>query len=425
MSTGRRPLSRRQFLKGAAALAGAPVAIASAALGAAPAPAAPKRLGLGLIGGGRRGVYWITALGRSPAVQFLAVADVDDRSGDRAMRYAARYRHKACQRYKDFREVLARPDIDAVIVATPDHWHALCTIAAMKAGKDVYCESPLSLTIREAREMANVARRYGRVVQTGTHYRSSSHYRAACELVAGGRIGQVSTVHVQAGHPSRQCLLGAQPVPPQLDWNMWLGPAPWAPYNSLRCGGASSGGGWQAWRDYSGGTMAYLGAHYFDAIHWALGLDETGPVEIVPADAKAKKPLTLRYESNLTIVVGRTPHEAVIEFVGDDGSLGIGVGRGGYQTWPEELAKEPVEPNEAKLQVSNDHMGDFLACVKSRRRPISDVAVACRSVTVSHLCNLATWLDRPIRWDPATEQITGDGDAARWLDRPRRAPWRL
>lgn len=425
MSREARAMSRRELLRVAGSCLAAPYVLTSSALGSAAAPPASDRTTLGFIGLGRQGLVWVQTYRRLKSLAYVGLCDVDGKKRQYGATYVGRY-HKGCPVYRDFRELLARDDLDAVVVATPDHWHAICTIQAAKAGKDVYCEAPLSLTVREAREMATVAARYGRVVQAGSRCRSMSQYRTACELVRAGLLGTVQTVYITPGIPSRTCHLAGQPAPSHLDWDFWLGPAPWAPYHSYRCASSSSGSyGWRAWRDYSGGTMAFYGSLYLDVVHWALGLDETDPVEITPADRQAKTPVTLRYESGLTVHLAVGPHKGPVEFVGEDGALAIGVGQSGFQTWPEQLAQEPLQPNRRRLRRSTDHFGDFLSCVKNRRRPACDVEIACRTVTAAHLCNVASWIGRPIKWDPDTEQIVGDPQAARWLDRPRRTPWRL
>ncbi len=438
MTSRRRALSRREFLAGAAGAVGAAYVLTSAAPGRSPSRSSPKevpaseKIGLGFLGFGRRGYELGSLLARMPQVQCVVACDVDSRRTDYAMKYIAR-RQPGLKTSKDFREVLGNRDVDAVLVLTPDHWHAILAIEAAKAGKDVFCESPLSLTVREARAMAAAARRHGRVFQTGTHRRSLSLYREACELVRSGQLGEIKAVHVLAGAPSGYCSLGGAAVPPTLDWDMWLGPAPEAPYHAYRCASSSSGSyGWRAWRDYSGGAMTYYGAHYFDVVQWALGTDETGPVEIVPPDGKEHKLLTYRYANGVALYNGKGPKGAAIEFTGTDGVLGIGgtvSSRKGYQTWPEGLAAPSEDRGKSRSSSryysSTDHLVNFLDCVKTRRKCVSDVAIARRSVTISHLGNIAYWLNRPLKWDPAKEEIVGDPEASRWLDRPRRAPWRL
>ena len=421
MSSGNKGLSRRQFLAGAAGAVAAPYVLAG--------PAKGERVNIALIGVGRRAREVVEYFARNPRAQFVTACDVNARNLQSNLARLERYQKgiKACS---DFREVLADRNVDAVMIATPDHWHAVMAVQAAKAGKDIYCETPLSLTVAEARAMADAARRYGRVFQTGTWRRSSTAYQWACKAVRDGLLGEVKTVHVQAGGPSRACHLGGEKLPEGLDWDMWLGPAPDAPYHHYRCDSSSGGSyGWRAWRDYSGGYMTYLGGQHFDVVQWALSADGTGPVEIVPPDGKEHKALTYRYANGVEVFNLKGPKGATIEFTGTKGVLGIGGlagGQYGIHTWPEDLAGglAALDPRRINSGTS-EHFTDFLDCVKSRKKPVSDVQIARRSVTVAHLGNIAYWLNRPIKWDPAKEQIVGDDQAARWLDRPRRAPWRL
>jgi len=267
--------------------------------------------------------------------------------------------------------------------------------------------------------MAQAVRQYGRVFQTGSQQRSDSKFRFACEMVRSGRIGQVQTVHVGVGGPSSDKQFPEEPIPEGMDWEMWLGPAPWAPYNSERCSG-NYGGGWRQVRDYSGGMMTDWGAHHFDIAQWGLGMDAAGPLEIHPPDGKDYKTLTYKYASGVLMYHGGANG---VLFTGTQGK--IEVNRGYLQTWPAELMQVPTAPNEVNLYKSNNHMADWIECIKTRQRPICDVEVGCRSVTVCHLGNIAYWLGRPLKWDPVNEQILGDEEAGRWLDRPMRAPWRL
>jgi predicted dehydrogenase len=267
--------------------------------------------------------------------------------------------------------------------------------------------------------MVEAARRYATVFQTGSQQRSSGKFRYACELVRSGRIGRLQTVNVNVGGASREKYLPEEPVPEGFDWNRWLGPAPWQPYNAERCSG-DFGGGWRRIRDYSGGLMTDWGAHHFDIAQWGMGMDHSGPIEIIPPRASEHDALTYRYANGVTVYRGGANG---ILFTGTDGK--VEVNRGHFQTWPDRIGTEPIGPNDVHLYESRDHGQDWLNCIRTRRRPICDVEVGCRSVTVCHLGNLAVWLDRPIRWDPDSEEIIGDVPASRWLDRPRRAPWRL
>lgn len=428
-------VSRREFIKRATTAAvAAPYVISASAIGGEARPAPSNRIAMACIGIGNMGSGNLQSFLGHGDVQMVAVCDVDRRKREQARsrvdsHYAAARSsgtYKGCLEFADFRELAARDDIDAVMIAVPDHWHALISIECAKHGKDIYCEKPLSLTIREARAMVNAVRRYGRVFQTGSQQRSDGNFRFACELVRNGRIGKVKAVYVNVGGPSSDLIFPEQPVPEGFDWNMWLGPAPWRPYNAEACSG-DYGGGWRRVRDFSGGGMTDWGAHHFDIAQWGLGMDESGPVEIIPPDGKEYRCLTYKYANG--VVMYHTGHAEGhgnvngVLFVGTDGK--VEVNRGYLKTWPEELAKQPIGPNEINLYKSPGHHADFLQCVKSRKRPICDVEIGCRSVTVCHLGNIAYWIKRKIRWDPVKEEIIGDEGASRWLDRPKRAPWRL
>jgi len=382
---------------------------------------------LGLIGIGNMGGGHLEACLGDRDIQVVAVCDVDARKRLAAQakveeHYAAEREagtFHGCAEYHAFEDLLARADIDAVLIAVPDHWHAIIAIAACRAGKDIYCEKPLSLTVREAWAMVEAARRYGTVFQTGSQQRSSANFRLACELVQSGRIGKVQTVHVGVEGPSAEKYLPEEPIPEGFDWDRWLGPAPWQPYNAERCSG-DYGGGWRRIRDYSGGMMTDWGAHHFDIAQWGLGMDGSGPVEVHAPDGKEFKTLTYRYAHGVEMIHGGANG---ILFTGTDGR--IEVNRGYFQTWPEEIGQKPLRPDDVHLYESPGHREDWLRCIRTRRRPICDVEIGASSVTVCHLGNIAYWLGRSLKWDPARREILGDAEAARWLDRPRRAPWRL
>ena len=425
----RTAVSRRNFLKGAAALALAgPYVVTSAALGAGDRPAASNRITMAHIGIGNQGSGHFGGMLGNAGAQILAVGDVRKWVRDKCQkavedRYGqakASGEYKGCAAYNDFREIAARTDIDATVVAVPDHWHALVAIELLKSGKDVYCEKPLALTVKQARAMVTATRRYGRVFQTGSQQRSSAEFRKACELVRNGRIGKVLTVNVNVGGPSTERYYPEEPIPEGFDWEFWLGPAPWAPHNSERCSG-NYGGGWRMVRDYSGGMMTDWGAHHFDIAQWGLGMDDTGPVEILPADGKDVPRLTYKYANGVVMYHGGGGNGVL--FTGEKGK--VEVNRGYFKSYPDEIGQEPLGPSDIRLYASNNHMGDFLQCLKTRQRPICDVEIGCRSVSVCHLGNIAFWINRPLKWDPVKEEIVGDPEASRWLDRPMRAPWHL
>jgi len=326
------PLTRRRWLQSAAAVGLAPLVIKGRALGAEDKPPASERITLGIIGCGGRGTADLQGL-VSQGAQCVAACDVYK---DRRERIAQRFGATA---YADFRELLARPDIDAVLIATPEHWHALMCVEACRHGKDVFCEKPLSLTIREAQAVAAAARRYDRVFQTGTQQRSDPRFRFACELVRNGYIGRIKSVFAEPGGTSRWCNLPAQPVPEGLDWDMWLGPAAWAPYHRDRCVDLWH---WWHWREYSGGLMTDRGAHDYDIVQWGLGMDGSGPVEVYPPGTPGFKMLTYRYANGVLLESSdggwgsSSRRSALVVFKGTKGS--VSVWRGGIETDPPELA---------------------------------------------------------------------------------------
>jgi len=414
-------ISRRRFLKSAAALAAAPYALSGRALGRL---APSERITLGVIGLGNMGVIHLPGLLGNRELQVVAVCDVDRRKREAAKRAVEEHYGadrpagwRGCDAYNEYERVLERPDIDAVLTAVPDHWHAIIAVAACRAGKDIYSEKPLSLTIREADAMLAAARRYGRVFQTGSQQRSDANFRFACELVRSGRIGKIQTVHVGVGGPSQEKYLPEEPIPEGFDWDRWQGPTPLYPYNGERCSG-SFGGGWRFIRNYSGGMMTDWGAHHFDIAQWGLGMDGSGPVEIIPPNRAESKTLTYRYANGVTMYHGGANG---VLFTGTDGK--VEVNRGYLRTWPEGLAREPLAPHEVHLYESRGHVQDWIDCIRTRRRPIADVAIGASSVTVCHLGNIAWWLGRTLRWDPNKRELLGDAAAGRWLDRPKRAPY--
>jgi len=419
-------ISRRDFIKAAGALgAMAPALIPSHVWGAKSAPS--DRLTMGFIGVGKQNRYLLNKfLARD--TQVLAVCDVDTTRRESAKKivddfYAQKAvaGYKGCDAYEDFRELLARSDIDAVCIASPDHWHAIHVVMAAKAKKDIYCEKPLSLTIPEARAMVKAVRKHGRVLQTGSMQRSSPEFYKACMLVRNGRIGQIKHVFVDVGTSSRWCDLPEEPVEQGLNWDFWLGPAPSRPYNSILSprGIPKNFPAWREYREYSGGGMTDWGAHHFDIAQWGLGMDDSGPVQIVPPDdPKATTGVRFVYKNGVQVVHGKC---GGVLFVGTEGQ--ILVNRGKFKITPEGLDKDPVPESGVQLYKSTDHYQDFLDCVKSRKPPVADVEIGCRSVSVCHLGNLAYWYRKVLNWDPMKERFIGDAEANTWLDRKRRAPW--
>ncbi len=443
-------LSRRTMLASAAALA-APWFVPRSVLGHARRAAASDRITLALIGVRKMGGAHLASLVGFPDVQIVAVCDVDTATRESARRrvnaaYAAQTTagapFRGCEAYNEYEQVLARPDVDAVVIAVPDHWHAKIAIEAARAGKDIYCEKPLALTIRDARRIVQAVRACGRVLQTGSQQRSEPNFRFACELVRNGYIGDVQRVHVECGPPSRDAYLPEQPVPAGLDYDRWLGPAPHAPFHAERVG-SFYWDGWRRWRDYSGGKMTDWGAHHFDIAQWGLGMDDAGPLEIIPPPTAGRlstpgayatlpvdgaggapddpsRGLTYRYPGGIEVVKDGANG---VRFVGSAGW--VEVNRGYLATSPASLKSIEIGPNELHLPRSPGHYENWLDCIRTRRRPIADVEIGCRSVSVCHLGNIACWLNRPLRWNARREEFVGDDGASRLLDRPKRAGYAI
>lgn len=399
-------IPRRQFLRSVLALGITPCIIPSSALGADGHTAPSNRIVLACIGVGSRGLTNAGSIMDYSEAQLVAVCDVQKSKGETAKTMVDRhYRNSDCKAYNDFRDITMRPDIDAVIISTPDHWHALMSVDAMRHGKDVFCEKPESLTVREGRAVVEATRRYSRVFSGGSQ-RVWEEYKWFHQMVRGGEIGDVIEGYVDTSGPSTPCTLPGEPVPEGLDWELWLGPAPWAPYHATRLD-------FRPWRDYSGGGMTDWGAHGFGGLLFCLQLHETGPATITPPNGKEVKHLTYEFAN----------HQRIIHRPGKAGQITIRGTRRAITKQQEPRITPPsvVIPN----YKGNGIQGDFLHCVKTRQRPFRDVEVAHRTMTVCHLGNIAYWLNRPIKWDPIQEEIIGDAEASRWLSRPLRSPWHL
>jgi len=399
-------VTRRDMLKTAAATVAAPLVVPGAALGADDATPPSERITMAGIGVGGRGGGNIRSVAGRKDVQVVAVCDVVPEHRDRnKAEIDGRQGNKDCASINDFRDVLARDDIDAVMIGTPDHWHALITIAACKAGKDVFSEKPETLTIGEGRAMVNAVRRYGRVFAGGSQ-RVLGDYGNWPKLVRGGALGEIREAFVSCGGPSGDCYLPEEPTPPGVDWDLWIGPAPYRPFHSQLIRG-----GFRPFRDYSGGGMTDWGAHRFGAATFAIGVHKTGPVEIIPPDGKDVKLLTYVYANGLRIYHGGTNN---ITYIGTQGELTPG-------------KKLPFtgEVDMEGYKGSGGILGDYIHCIRSRERAFRDIEIAHRACTVCHLGNIAYWLKRPLRWDPEKEVFIGDDEANRWLDRPKREPWTL
>ncbi len=428
-------IDRRGFLKtatgAAASVVAFPYVVPSSVLGA---DAPSNKITMGCIGVGSQGMGDMQGFLSKSDARVLAVCDVDQRHLARAKRTVDdTYGNGDCATYHDFREVIARDDIDALLLAVPDHWHAIPVIMAARAGKDMYGEKPLARTIHEGKLMVEAVKRYNRIWQTGSWQRSQERFRRACELVINGRIGKVSRVEVGlptgggSGNPP------VSPVPEGLDYDFWLGPAPWRPF--VRYSDQAPHWDWRWIMDYSGGQLTDWAGHHVDVAHWGLGLDRTGPVEVegkgdYPADGIYDAPtayrFTCKYANGLTMIVAndrQVPHGMGTCWYGEKGW--IHVSRGGFWAEPADVLNEVIGPNETHLYESRDHTQNFLDCVKTRRETVTPIDIAWRSITVGHLGEIAMLLGRKVQWDPDKLEFVNDDAANRLMSRPMRSPWHL
>jgi len=413
--------TRRSFLK-LAATAGmaAPFILPCSAWGA------NDRVNAAVIGTGNRGGDLLNALLRHGEARVIAVCDVDRLRREGA---ASKVRDEygagaACAAYNDFRELLERRDIDAVAIGTPDHTHAPIVIACLKAGKDVYCEKPLTLTIAEGRAIAETARRYSRVLQCGSQRRSDGAIRRVCELVINGRIGQLKTIEVGVGsRPTQPRPWAPEPVPEGFDYDLWLGPAPWEPYTKDRCHY-----NFRFLRAYSGGEMTNTGAHFLDLAQWGLGTDTTGPIEVEGKgvyhqtglwDVFYKLRIEYKYASGTTLMC--SSDWSGVKFIGTEGWINMA-----HQGQPAAMLRSGIRPGEIHLHESHgDHMQDFVWAIRTRGPTSAPAETGHRTATVCHMGNIALTLERKLRWDPEKEEFRGDAQANLMRSRPCRAPWRL
>ena len=429
---GHSKIRRRTFVKSAAAAALAPTLITRPAWSGIGRRKSPnQRKTVALIGCGKMAKdYHLPELLKQPDVQLVAVCEVDKTRRDvfqnRVNQHysSAKQEYNGCDAGFDFRDIIARDDIDAVCIATPDHWHALPIIAACQAGKDVYCEKPLTLTIREAQLCIEAARKHDRVVQTGSQQRSNvfGPFRQAVEFIRSGRLGKISRVTIGVGGPSKPCDLTEETMEPGLEWELWLGQAPVRPYHSILSprGMHNHFPAWRSYQEYSGGGHTDMGAHFYDIAQWALDRDESGPVKIIPPEDDSQETgARFLYDDGVEMVHGG-PSGCV--FYGEKGKLHIDRGR--LTSDPEEIVKTPLADQEVHLPVSPGHHRNWLDCIDSRQKPVADVEKGARTVTIAHLGNLAYWHRRAFDWNPQTWSFSDPADNE-LLDRPRRAEWEL
>ena len=462
----------------AASVLAMPTFIPASARGANGSVAPSERIAVGLIGKGLMGRGHLNVLAYRREVQLVAVCDVDrTRCEDGRSTVDAIYAantpggsYQGCAAYNDYRELLARPDIDAVVIVTPDHWHSLQAIDAAKSGKDVYCEKPVSVTIQEGRRLAETVRRYARVFQTGTQYRSIPDIRRVCQFIRDGRLGKVKSVFtlftsIEGGINGesfkpyadvvnvQQCgksyvpmdfALPGEPVPEGLDWDLWVGPAPWRPYNRVYHTNPAPGVVPWAFADAFGvASSTWFLSHAADVIQWALGFENSGPVEIIHPGSGRFPTLTCKYANGTLLhfvnswemvkdVYRAVPPSARLAgnfggvFVGERGWLTTMSVGGQIEGEPETLFDEMELKRAREVNIgSNNHHANWLECLRTRQSPSADAEIGHRAASLGHLANIACRIGRSLKWDPAKEEFIGSDAANRLRSRAMRSPWRM
>ena len=438
-----RTSKRRKFLK-STAVASAPFILPSSIWGAKVKP--NDRVVMGFIGMGKQNNGLLNNF-IGQGIQAVAVCDVDTNRRKNAEKIVnQKHKNSDCQAFVDYREITEDKNIDAVCIATPDHWHSVITISALKNGKDVYCEKPLTHNIHESVEVIKAVKKYNRILQTGSMQRSSSEFRISCELVRNGVIGKIKNVGIAVGDPGRPCDLPEESPEPGLNWDLWCGPAHLRAYSSVLSprGIHNHFPAWRNYMEYGGGMVADWGAHHIDIAQWGLGTDDSGPVQARPPEDwkkwKSKRGAKLVYSNGTTIT-----HQSGfgVHFQGEDGDVKVNRGRFVFSLKGKEIAKfekrgdgslgsalqtaEKTFLNNAKVKLykSNHHIRDFLSSVESRKKPITNEIVGGRSAICCHLMNQTYYNGEVIKWDPKTNTLSEQTGKPEWLTRNYRGIWKV
>jgi len=423
-------MNRRDFIGKAAAGAGAISIIPSHVMGGPGRIAPSDRVNLGYIGTGKLSQELAGYIGKCPGVVYMAACDVDRRKLTRFKGMAEQINaanlnggSQEVDTYEHYRELLERPDIDAVVISTPDHWHAMMAVDAAKAGKDIYCEKPMASTVAEGRAMVSAVEKYDRVFQTGNMQRSWRNFRHACEMVSNGYIGEVKEVNVHVGNPVMACELPGEEAPESLNWNLWVGPSMYRSYHPLLAPPIedNSWPRWRSYRGFGGGSVTDWGAHMFDIAQWALGMDRSGPVEFIPPAARDTHGMKMVYANGVVMNhVDWGEHNAV-QFLGTEGKIEIS--REFYRSDIEGLTGFKLKDTDTPLYHSDDHYQNWVDSIRSRSMTVSDVETGHRTASLCNIVNMAYTLERPLKWSPSHEQFIGDEGAGQMLGRPYRGPW--
>ena len=422
-------INRRKFLENSATAALAFTILPRQVLGGRGAVAPGDRINLGYIGVGKQSHGLLESIGGCKETIVVAACDVDQKKLA-SFKTAAEANNKLknhttpVDTYKYYRELLERKDIDAVVIATPDHWHAQIAIDAAKAGKDIYCEKPMALTIAEGRAMVNATRKYDRVFQTGNMQRSWRDFRHAVELVRNGYIGDIHEINVSVGEPVKHCSLPALEPPAELDWNEWVGPSFYRGWNPdlAPIFGDDNWAWWRGYRDFGGGLITDWGAHMFDIAQWALDMDKSGPVQFLPPSVPAITGLSMKYENGVVVNHKDWGEGNAVQFIGTEGR--IEVSREFLRTFPDnDLAKAELKSTDKRVYYSDNHYQDWVDAMKNRTRPVSDVETGHRTASVCNIVNIAYELQRPLQWDPEKEEFINDAYANMMRTRAYRGKW--
>ena len=423
-------MNRRDFIGRTSLAAGAITIIPRQVMGGTGTLSPGDRINLGYIGVGKQSMGLMRSINGCAETIILAACDVDQKKLARFKAGAESVNAEKLEggkqevdTYENYRELLERKDIDAVVIVAPDHWHAMIAVDAARAGKDIYCEKPLALTVAEGRAMVSAARKYDRVFQTGNMQRSWRNFRHACEMVSNGYIGEVKEVNVSVGNPVMACELPAEPVPETLNWDLWVGPSMFRSYNQVLSPPIEYGGCpmWRRYRDFGGGSITDWGAHMFDIGQWGLGMDKSGPVEFIPPSERSNRGLQMKYASGVVMNHVDWGEFNAVQFLGSEGK--IEVSREFYRSDIDGLTELELKGSDKPLYHSDDHYQDWVDAIKNRTRPVSDVETGHRTASVCNIANIAYTLERPLKWAPAHEQFIDDDDANRMLTRPFRGAW--
>lgn len=391
------------------------------------------RITLGFIGTGKQGKILLGYFNKNTQTRVLAGSDVDGKKLDSFQQLANKLAaeksdtetYKDLKLYPDFRELLERKDIDAVVIATPDHWHAVQSVMAADKGKHVYCEKPMAHSVGEGRAMVNAMKRNKVIMQTGSMQRSSDRFRTAVDLVRNGAIGQVKEVLVMVGDPAIPFNLPGMPVPANLNWDAWIGPSVVNPYNTELSPPLEQDiyPHWRNYKEYGGGILSDWGAHMFDIAQWGLDMDRSGPVKFDPPAGDAVKGLTMTYKNGIVMKHVDFGRKFAVRFIGEKGS--IDVSREFLDSTPGNIVTAGLGADAKKVYFSNNHYQDWIDGIKNNKQPICDVETGHRSSSVCALANIAYWLRRPLEWDPEKEQFKNDAEANALLMPKLRAPWKI